>query len=63
MGDVKVKQDERDTRHEPNPSARRDMPGESHDDLVKREPDPDEAPPKGYQDAERTPRDQGGIAD
>jgi len=58
-----VKQDDKPRRDDPNPAARRDRPGESHDDLVKRGDRPTERSPKGYQDAERSPRDQGGIAD
>jgi hypothetical protein len=45
-----------------NPAARRDRPGEDHDDLERR-PEPPSEPPRGYQEGELDPRDHGGIAE
>ncbi|CAN5819102.1 hypothetical protein BH23GEM6_BH23GEM6_08610 [soil metagenome] len=63
LGEMQVKQKDESERDDPNPAARRDKPGETHDDLVKRETERSEDPPKSYQDADRSPRDHGGIAD
>ncbi|CAN5718408.1 hypothetical protein BH23GEM8_BH23GEM8_11740 [soil metagenome] len=46
-----------------NPSARRDAEGEPHDDLARSDGDDEKDRPGSYQDADRDPRDQGGIAD
>lgn len=53
--------DPRDKHAEINPAARRDRPGEAHENLAEREPDEGEPPIKPYQDEPLDPLDQGGI--
>jgi hypothetical protein len=57
-----MNQNERE-RDSVNPAARRDRPGEPHDDLVENDPANGDRPPKSYQEGELEPRDQGGIAE
>lgn len=44
-----------------NPAARRDEPGEPHDDLANREKPASADRVKGYQETKLDPRDDGGI--
>jgi hypothetical protein len=46
-----------------NPAARRDRPGEPREDLARSDREPDDPPPKGYQEADLDPRDNSGIAE
>ncbi len=46
---------------EVNPAARRDRPGEPHQDLADREPDPDEPEVKPHQSEPLDPLGPGGI--
>lgn len=55
------KREKRD-RDRVNPAARRDRPGEPHDDLARSGGDaPRDEEVRGYQEAELDPRDDGGI--
>jgi hypothetical protein len=67
MKERKVDEDVDSGKERVNPAARRDRPGEPHEDVHEEPasgPVERHEPPRGYQqDAELDPRDQGGIAD
>lgn len=44
-----------------NPAARRDRPGEPHENLAEGEKEPGREPVRGYQETELDPRHDGGI--
>jgi len=52
-----------DPRREVNPAARRDAPGEPHDDLAARRPEEGAKPVKPFQEEPLSPVDQGGIGE
>lgn len=53
--------DPREKHAEINPAARRDRPGEPHEDLSERGRDSSDEPVKPYQDEPMDPLDPGGI--
>jgi hypothetical protein len=53
--------DEKRKHAEVNPAARRDRPGEPHEDLVERGPEARPDPVRPYQEEPLDPLDQGGI--
>ena len=55
------KNEEKDDPAAVNPAARRDRPGEPHDDLASREGEAGRERVRGYQESELDPRDDGGI--
>ena len=50
-------------REEINPAARRDRPGEPHEDLARSGEPREPERPHGYQEAEMDPLDNSGIAE
>ena len=50
-----------DERARVNPAARRDRPGEEHEDLAAEEKETGREPVRGYQETELDPRHDGGI--